>query len=329
MSEPMAVAVVLAVVPLALLALRGLAQGQGWRHGKAFDMLMTRALYAGPGPSHRLARWARRRGVPVLPEVAEAFAHGAWGEHDRAAAMVVALPATPLGPALGNILVNMLISSGLYREAVQLAVRSPPEGRPPDPQSAALIEINRAEAEYNLGRWAEAEACLLPEDDRWDVTPLVRTGRRLQLAWIAAQAGRGAEALAWCEGTALADLPSAYRSELYYPRAAALGALGRWPEAEAIVHAGLAVKVRPASERNGLFLLARVAAGQGRLEEAEGLARRAAGHAWRGQGGDGLLLWGDLLDQLGRLEEARRAWRLAASRDPQSESARMAATRRP
>jgi hypothetical protein len=48
---------------------------------------------------------------------------------------------------------------------------------------------------------------------------------------------------------------------------------------------------------------------------------------YRGQGGDGLLAWGDLLHSLGRTAEALTAWRLAVERDPESESARLAATR--
>jgi tetratricopeptide (TPR) repeat protein len=84
---------------------------------------------------------------------------------------------------------------------------------------------------------------------------------------------------------------------------------------------------RPSSERNAIFLRARVAAARGELERAESLCREAAAHPHRWQGGDGLLLWGDVLSQLGRPDHARDAWRLALERDPQSTSAAMCRAR--
>ena len=50
-------------------------------------------------------------------------------------------------------------------------------------------------------------------------------------------------------------------------------------------------------------------------------------HRYRYQGGEGLLLWGDALARLGRLDEARAAWALVGERDPESESAVTATAR--
>ena len=61
--------------------------------------------------------------------------------------------------------------------------------------------------------------------------------------------------------------------------------------------------------------------------EAERLFRAAAENPYRGQGGESLLAWGDVLSRLGRCEEARHAYALARDRDPQSESAALAQAR--
>jgi tetratricopeptide (TPR) repeat protein len=91
--------------------------------------------------------------------------------------------------------------------------------------------------------------------------------------------------------------------------------------------AGGDLAIRPSSRRNALFIRARVAAAAGELDRAESLCRTAASHSYRAQGGDGLLLWGDVLTQLERVEEGCEAYQLAIERDPQSESARLAAAR--
>lgn len=59
---------------------------------------------------------------------------------------------------------------------------------------------------------------------------------------------------------------------------------------------------------------------------ARALARRAA-WSLRGQGGDGLLAWGDTLATLGRAEQAAAAWRLVIERDPESYAAALARER--
>jgi hypothetical protein len=60
---------------------------------------------------------------------------------------------------------------------------------------------------------------------------------------------------------------------------------------------------------------------------AECFCKAAADHRYQGQGGDGLLLWGDVLKELGEIQWARRAYGLTIARDGQSESARLAAAR--
>jgi hypothetical protein len=70
-----------------------------------------------------------------------------------------------------------------------------------------------------------------------------------------------------------------------------------------------------------------VAAATNEWTLAESLCRSASAFPYRGQGGDGLLFWGDVLTRLERFAEARQAYALAVERDSQSESAQIAAGR--
>lgn len=53
----------------------------------------------------------------------------------------------------------------------------------------------------------------------------------------------------------------------------------------------------------------------------------AAGHSYVHQGGDGLLIWGDCLSNLGRPADAQYAWDLCKKRNQESESAAQARRR--
>ena len=227
---------------------------------------------------------------------------------------------------LRNELVNLYVTSGLYRLAVGADPR-PDEAAGASRAMLALIQINLAEADYNLGRWAEAEARLAGLDD--DAAPLAitRAGLLQQRAWIAAHTGRPDLAAGLCAQVSIQWLPRAYHAEYFFTRAAAFLAQGRLDRAAREVQSGERSCVRVSSRRNALFLQARIAAAGDALEEAERFCRRGAEHRFRGQGGDGLLLFGDVLARLARPAEAAAAWRLSLERDPESESAGRAAGR--
>ena len=225
-----------------------------------------------------------------------------------------------------NELVNLYVTSGLYRLAVGAEPR-PEEAAGTSRALLALIQINLAEADYNLGRWAQAEQRLARLNE--DAAPLAitRAGLLQQRAWIAAHTGRPDLAAELCAQVSIQWLPRAYHSEYFFTRAATWLALGRLDRAAREVQSGERAAVRVSSKRNALFLQARVAAASGALDEAERWCRRGAAHPFRSQGGDGLLLFGDVLARLERPEEAAEAWRLAIGRDPESGSARLAAAR--
>jgi tetratricopeptide (TPR) repeat protein len=229
-------------------------------------------------------------------------------------------------PHLRNEVVDVLNGAGLYRMALG-AAPAPDEAKGVPAPLLALIQINLAEADYNLGRWAEAERRLLGLDQAAGALPISRAGLLQQRAWIAAHRGRSAEALALCERVSIRWLPRPYHAEYHFTRAVALLGLGLHEAADDEVRAGQRVAMRVSSRRNALFLLARIAAAREDWSSAEQLCRQASQRADCGQGGDGLLLWGEVLRRLGRLGEAAAAWRLAIERDPESESARIAESR--
>jgi tetratricopeptide (TPR) repeat protein len=267
------------------------------------------------GPTVGWGAWADQQAIFSLRH------QGKWTEAAARIELLLGRPGVLRTGQRVNQLVEALVASGQYREALQVP---PPDPRWAEPGQEMLIQINLAEADYNLGRWDEAWQRLAPLDAEAALPSICESGLLLQRAWIAAHQGRGAEALELWTSADIGGLPYEYWAEHHFTGAAALLALGRLDEALEAAQGGAADAVRPSSLRNVLFLQARIHAAAGRLAEAEALCREAAAHPLQTQGGDGLLLWGDLLLELGRPEEALAAWRLCVERDPQSESAQQA-----
>jgi len=111
-------------------------------------------------------------------------------------------------------------------------------------------------------------------------------------------------------------------AEYHFTRIVALLAAGRLDDAETVLWDGEKAARRPSSKRNAIFLRARIAAARGDWVAAERHCRLAANHPFRTQGGDGLLLWAEALDELDRTADAAEARRLVLERDPESEAAR-------
>lgn len=225
-----------------------------------------------------------------------------------------------------NAAVDARVARGDYRGALELPRVFAP--RDADTASALLVQINLAEAEYNLGRWTEAWDRLRGLDPLAAAFPIARAGLSQQRAWIAAHGGRADEALHHWWRAELEDLPPRYHAEHFFTGAVAQIAAGDLAAADRCARAGARVAVRASSRRNALAICGRVAVAMEQWAEAERLFRAAALYPYRGQGGDALLLWGDVLLRLGEPDEARRAYGLAIDRDPQSESAQLARTRR-
>jgi tetratricopeptide (TPR) repeat protein len=224
-----------------------------------------------------------------------------------------------------NTAIDGLIAMGRYRAALAMARGWQTRGA--DTESELLVQINLAEAEYNLGDWSAAWERLRGLDPLAAAFPIARAGLSQQRAWIAAHTDHPEEALHHWQRAELRDLPRRYHAEHWFTGAVALAAAGDLDGALRCAARGSGAAVRPSSRRNALIIQARIAAAEGDWPRAEPLCRAAAGHPYRGQGADGLLLWGDALVRLGRLDDARRAFALATERDPESVHAHTARER--
>jgi tetratricopeptide (TPR) repeat protein len=229
-------------------------------------------------------------------------------------------------PAALNQAVDGLIAAGHYAEALALPAQFVARGSG-DTCSELLVQINLAEAEYNLGRWAAAWDRLRDLDPLAAAFPIARAGLAQQRAWIAAHTGKPEDALHHWRRAEPRDLPRTYHAEYFFTGAVALTAAGRLDAGCDCARSAAGAAIRPSSKRNALFIRARVAAAMNEWTRAEALCHAAAVHRYRAQGGDGLLFWGEVLLRLGYPEEAHRAYALAIERDGQSESARVAAQR--
>ncbi|ATB41048.1 hypothetical protein CYFUS_006510 [Cystobacter fuscus] len=275
-----------------------------------------------------LAAWMR----PILWRE-EFYAHSALGYTEKAVSgarnLAVHAKADACLPC-ANCAINLFINAGLYLEALDIERGWQGPSHPPEPSAArewALVRFNLVEAVYNLGSWEAANARLsnLEETARgdaflWNFFPVQR-------AWILAHTGRGEDALSALAQVDWRRLPRMYRSEAHFARAASLLAVHRYEEARREARTGMKHALRVSSTRNGLFLLGRISLAEGLPEEALRFFEAGAMHPYQGQGGDGLLAWGDCLAELGRHDEAREAWRLVLTRDKQSGAASRAASR--
>lgn len=230
-----------------------------------------------------------------------------------------------------NTAVNAMINAGLYREALGVparwskAVRRRERRR--DPAGYLLVQVNLAEALYNLGRFGCASKVLegITGDCESRGTELVKSGLWMQKAWLAVLVGFPRTALQHLEKVNIRALPREFRAEPAFARAAALRDLGRSEEAGHEAERGLSLSRRESSKRNALFLLASVAAYQREPQRAIELLEQGAALPYQGQGGDGLLLLGEQYDLVGREHDRRKAYEWAVQRDPQSRAARLAA----
>jgi tetratricopeptide (TPR) repeat protein len=224
-----------------------------------------------------------------------------------------------------NAAIDGRVARGDYRGALELPRSF--VAREADTASELLIQINLAEAEYNLGRWSAAWDRLRGLDPLAAAFPIARAGLSQQRAWIAAHARTPDEAVHHWSRAELRDLPRHYHAEHFFTGAVAQIVAGNLQAAQRCADSGARAALRVSSRRNALAICGRVAAALGRWSEAERLFRAAALHPYRGQGGDALLWWGDVLSRLGQIDEAQRAYALAVERDPQSESAQLARAR--
>jgi tetratricopeptide (TPR) repeat protein len=231
--------------------------------------------------------------------------------------------------ARANGMICAFINAGRYSEALEVgeALRTTTDRliRSPSRSEVELIDVNLSEALYNLGNWDAALKKLDGVDRGADATTLA--GSRNQRCWIFAHTGRASEASKIHATINRSGLPRIFYAEHHFTRAVILMAMGQLDDAALELEVARSVVKRASSERNLLFLLGRLAMARSNVAEAEMLYRRGSRHRYKGQGGEGLLAWGDCLMKLDRSVEAHEAWQLSVERDPQSASAQLARSR--
>ncbi len=235
----------------------------------------------------------------------------------------------------GTLATNAFICAGRYADALAMEgwARDHAGGTPSwDDGQPILHQINLAEADYARGDWnaawrrLEALQAIDPaEREEW--SPLLVHGLRAQRAWAAAHLDLEEPQRAFLDQFDPDALSPLYRAEQHFCVATVYLRKGLHDLALEAALEGQRHAVRASSERNALFLLARVHGAQGRTERALDLYAQGAAHPYRGQGGDALFAWGELLAAEGRAEEAAHAFTLAVARDPESEGARRSAAK--
>jgi tetratricopeptide (TPR) repeat protein len=235
--------------------------------------------------------------------------------------------------------VNSLISAGLYREALAFPERWSSEAsahaRELDPEQWQLVQINLAEAEYNLGLVAEAKARMddltvgveRAASDGHGAEPIVKSGLAIQQAWIAALQGEHERGYDYLAAVARDAIPRLFHAEIDFTGAFLHLRAGRFDEAVAAAEQGLANAQRPSSERNGFYLLGIIHARAGEPGAADRSFERGAVYGYLGQGGDALVCWSEILEGQGRTRESRQALSWCIERDPQSPAAEVARMR--
>src|SRR5438132_4955984 len=139
-------------------------------------------------------------------------------------------------PAVLNSAVDRLVAACRYAEALEWPERFAARGR--DTTCELLVQINLAEAEYNLGRWPEAWDRLRGLDPLAAAFPIARAGLSQQRAWIAAHTGRAEEAVRQWHRADLRDLPRHYHAEHFFTGVVTLIGVGKHDAARGCALAG-------------------------------------------------------------------------------------------
>src|SRR2546423_6469408 len=133
----------------------------------------------------------------------------------------------PSGPSWAlNGWIDGFVAAGRYHEALALPEHFVLRGSR-DTASELLVQINLAEAEYNLGLWEDAWDRLRDLDPLAAAFPIARAGLAQQRAWIAAPTGRPEEALHFWRRAELDDLPRNYHAAHFFTGAVASIGVGR------------------------------------------------------------------------------------------------------
>ena len=186
------------------------------------------------------------------------------------------------------------------------------------PDVFGIAHINRAEALHNVGR-NDLALKLLARAPR--VSAIAKNGGLALEAWILADIGRASAAKELFNRIDPRPLSPYYASEMCFTRALIALTSGDYESALIAASDGLARVVRASSERNGLFLLGRIEALRGNLEQAIAHYERGRWHRYRGQSARGLFELGQLYEQQNLPQVAHAAYAQAIEEDAESAAA--------
>jgi tetratricopeptide (TPR) repeat protein len=199
--------------------------------------------------------------------------------------MLIGGPSSVQSWELINLAVCSLVTAGLYQEALHDAwpTDSLEKAESKDRHGIGIVQVNRAEALHNLGRDTEAHALLDKVEHLVVDYPLALHGLRCLRAWIHVHEGELEKARSVLANVDHVALAPDYVAEVEYTWAALGREAGSYAKAQGHAAKGLDLSVRTSSKRNGLFMLASVAAQSGDAPAAIQWFEQAMAHPYKGQ----------------------------------------------
>lgn len=266
------------------------------------------------------------RGHQAVGLFVQMKAYSKLGRYPEAAARARRLKCVSIPESLLWRLVNAgiceLVTVGAYLEALTFASIWSLDTRAPQTEEErlgrAFVKINQAEALHNMGRDAEAHARLDGAEADCASDTLARSGLLCLRAWICIHEGQLEAARAALTALDASKLAPAYTAEVAYTWAALARAEGDYARALQIAQEGLDSAVRASSVRNGLVMLASIAALRGDHDAATRWFEEAWAHPYKGQAAYGLIRQASLLRALGQHALAEEVTRRVALLDPES-----------
>jgi tetratricopeptide (TPR) repeat protein len=273
----------------------------------------------------RRGDWSSSSTLEISYALSRSYERGLVEPESLARAASLSRPWFFVGSAL-NTFVCLDVATGRYREALEWRTRWAWKKRRLGFEDE-VIRVNEAEALACLGRLEESLAWA-PQDASRSGFQMLIAGLAAHRAWVLAELGRiddaRKEVAQWGPWS---PALGPYESEWHLSRFAVEFAAHAWDAASEALDAAERIAQRESSKRNVHFFRGRLAFAKGELEQALKHFERGAASPYRWQGGPALLDWGDALQKLGRVEEAREVWKRCVERDPQSPAAALAQKR--
>lgn len=174
----------------------------------------------------------------------------------------------------------------------------------------ALVLINQAEAQHNLGRDLEALSYLDKVEARID-NEFALAGLRLLRTWILIHRGDLIEAKGQLDAVDLGALAHSYQPEIAFTQAALMRESGEYDLALTTIKRGLGEAKRASSRRNGFIMLASVYVAKGEPMNALPLFEKAFAMPYKAQAAYGILRFARMQERLNSVQLEHQSDRFA------------------